>query len=105
VGGRRCTFPPARTIFALDLAPGREGLLDLAGEGEASGLMLGEDELAVCLDVKDSAGACDQLGPDAQLLLQLVRQTGGSRQVASRPAVFDGDAFGHALASLGLSYA
>jgi hypothetical protein len=73
----------------------RDGVLDLARHGEAPGSLLGEDEIAVDADVEDTARALDQLGPDAELALQLVRQTGGAREIISNQAVLDGDPFGH----------
>lgn len=53
------------------------------------GLVLAEYQLPVRCHVEDSPAALDQLGLDAQRLLQLVRQTGGSRQVVSLRAVRD----------------
>jgi hypothetical protein len=75
--------------------PGADGALDLAGRGEASRSLLREDEIAVDDDVEDASRALDELGPDAESCFQLVRQTGGARQVASSAAVLDGDVFGH----------
>jgi len=60
------------------VGPRRDHRLDLPLRGKASGLLLREDELAVQLDVEDAAAALDQRGPSPELLLQLVRQTGGT---------------------------
>jgi hypothetical protein len=88
--------PSLRARFFLACAcPGGDRSLDLASGGKAAYLLLREDELAVQLDVEDAAASLDQLGPRAQLLLQLVRQTGGAGQVVSSYAVLDGDVFGH----------
>jgi len=69
--------------------------LDLAGEREAAGLPLGEDQLVVDGDLEDPAGPLDELGLDAQLLLDLLRQTGGAGIVVSDPAVLDCYSGGH----------
>jgi len=50
---------------------------------------LGEDELAVGDDVELTAGARDDVGVDAERLLDRGRQTGGLRQVVSNLAVAD----------------
>ena len=52
--------------------------------------VLAEDEVAVETDVEDAATALDQLGLNAVLLLDHLRQTGGFGQVVSFSAVFDG---------------
>jgi hypothetical protein len=72
-----------------------EGRLDLAGMGKAACLLLGEDQLVVDGDFEDSTGSLDELGLDAELLLDLLRQTGGAGVVVSDPAVLDDDARGH----------
>ena len=76
-------------------SPGGDCALDLARSGKAPELLLGEDELAVQLDVEDAAAALDQRGAGPELLLQLVRQTGGAGQIVSSHAILDGDVFGH----------
>ena len=53
--------------------------------------MLGEQELAVGVDVEDAAGAADQLDVGLELFLDRVLQTGGSGEVVSSTTVFDGD--------------
>jgi hypothetical protein len=70
---------------------------DLAGFREPAGLPLGEHQLAVHLDVEDAGGSLDELGLDAELLLDLCRQTGGARKVVSDGAVLDRDERGHTL--------
>jgi len=52
-------------------------------------LVLGEDELAVLLDVVDAPAATDQRGVDAVPVLDRGRQTGGPGFVVSDPAVRD----------------
>jgi cell division FtsZ-interacting protein ZapD len=92
-----CSAPAGRcqALSGARALPGGDCFLDLAREGKAPDLLLREDELAVQPDVEDAAAALDQLGADAQLLLQLVRQTGGARQVVSGHAVLDGNVFSH----------
>ena len=53
--------------------------------------MAAEDERPVRLDIEDTTRALDQLGPVAELILDDVRQTGGSRQIVSLAAVGDAD--------------
>ena len=69
---------------------------DLAGLGEAPLLLLGEDDLVARGDLEHPASALHQVRPDAELLLDLVRQTGGARVVVSDGAVLDDDVPGHA---------
>jgi len=69
-----------------------ESCLDLAGLREAAQRALGEDRLAVELDLEDPAFPFDQLGFEVQLLADRVRQTGGTGVVVSRNTVFDGQA-------------
>jgi hypothetical protein len=45
--------------------------------GEAANVVLAPDLLAVHVDVEDAARALDQLGINAELLLDRSRQTGG----------------------------
>jgi hypothetical protein len=64
--------------------------------GEAAHLLLGEEQVIVHGDLEDATTAADELGGDAELLLDLSRQTGGAGIVASTGAVLDGDVFlGH----------
>ncbi len=56
---------------------------------ESAGLELRVDERSVDVDVEDASAAGDQLGLDAELLLDLCRQTGGFWLVVSGRAVFD----------------
>ncbi len=67
----------------------REGSGDFARFREAPRLLLGENDLVVEGHVKDPAMPFDQASFEAELALDLVRQTGGSWQVASGSAVFD----------------
>jgi hypothetical protein len=62
--------------------------------------VLGEDEVAVDAHVEDPDGALHDLGPEAEPLLDRVRQTGGPREVVSDRAVFDDD-LGQAAAPSG----
>jgi len=68
------------------------------------GFLLGKNELVVHFDLEDPAGSLDELGPDAELSLDLFRQTGGSRVVVSDGAVLDGDVRGHGLLLSGRHY-
>ena len=68
---------------------------DLAGVWETACLLLGEDQLVVDGDLEDSTGSLDELRLDAELLLDLLRQTGGAGVVVSDPAVLDDDGRGH----------
>jgi hypothetical protein len=77
---------------------------DLAGVREPAGLLLGEDELVVDRDLEDSSRSFDELRLDAQLLLDLFRQTGGARVVVSDGAVLDRDLRGHVLLLSGPDY-
>lgn len=54
-------------------------------------LVFAEDQLTIDDDVKDPAGAFDELGFDAKLVFDCLRQTGGLGQVISHTAVFDAD--------------
>ena len=53
--------------------------------------MFREDPLAVDGDVEDPAAAAHEMALDAQLFLDLSRQTGGSRKIVSNAAVIDPD--------------
>jgi hypothetical protein len=77
---------------------------DFAGLRESAGLLLGEHELVVHRDLEDSSGSLDELRPDAQLLLDLFRQTGGAREVVSDGAVLDRDVRRHVLLLSGPDY-
>jgi hypothetical protein len=63
---------------------------------ESPGFALGIDRLAVQAYLEDAAPPLDQLRPEIEGPLELVRQTGGARMVVSDDAVFDLDP-GHAL--------
>lgn len=52
--------------------------------------MFAVDQLAVDLDVEDSASALDQLGIDSELLLDGFRQTGGRGEVVSFDTILNG---------------
>jgi hypothetical protein len=58
---------------------------------EAPELLLREDQLVAGSDLEDAAAAADEQGFQAELVLDLSRQTGGSRIVVSARAVFDGN--------------
>ena len=62
---------------------------DLLRTGKAVVPVPGEHELAVCRDVEDAVRPFDELGLDAQCLLDLGRQTDGPGQVVSNCAVSD----------------
>jgi hypothetical protein len=63
--------------------------------GEAPRLFLGEEQLVVDGDLEDPTRPLDELRFDAELLLDLLRQTGGAGVVVSDSAVLDDDACGH----------
>jgi hypothetical protein len=66
---------------------------------EAAKLLLGEDQVVADGDLEDPAAALDEPGLKSELLLDLSRQTGGTRVVVSSDAVLDGDLGGHPNAS------
>jgi hypothetical protein len=57
--------------------------------GEAMGVMLGVDHLPVHLDVEDAAVTGLELGVDAEVLLEIGRQTGGAGKIVSLRAIGD----------------
>jgi hypothetical protein len=59
--------------------------------GEAARDLLRVDQLAVEPDVEDTATTLDELGLDAEALLDLLRQTGGAGTEVSGDAVLDSD--------------
>jgi len=59
--------------------------------------MLAEDHISVSDDVEDATAALDQLGLNAEFLVDGCDQTGRTRLVISLYAVFDGDFHGFAL--------
>jgi hypothetical protein len=67
--------------------------------GKAACLLLGEEQLIVDGDLEDATRSFDELGFDAELLLDLLRQTGGAGEVVSDAAVLDDDGCGHGAAS------
>ena len=75
-----------------------EGGFDLAGVGKAAGVLLREDQLSVHRDLEDASGSLEELGLDTEPGLDLLRQTGGAREVVSDAAVLDGDTLGHGRA-------
>lgn len=66
--------------------------LDLAGFREPSGGLFGVNQLFVQLDLEHAATPLDELGFDAELIPNRVRQTGGPRKVVSNNTVFNGKA-------------
>jgi hypothetical protein len=62
-----------------DLALGREPAL----------ILLREDRFPIDRHDEDSAAAADDLAVDAEFAFDLSRQTGGSGEVVSNPAVVD----------------
>ena len=79
----------------LSSQAGSEDLFDLLGLGEAPIRLLGVDQLAVPFDLEDPVAPFDELGFDAELISNRVRQTGGSGQVVSNDAVFNGKIVSH----------
>jgi hypothetical protein len=55
--------------------------------GEATDLVLREDELSIHDNIKDAVGALDQLRLDAELIGDSGRQTGGLRKIVSGYAI------------------
>jgi hypothetical protein len=55
--------------------------------GEATDLVLREDELSIHDNIKDAVGALDQLWLDAELIGDSGRQTGGLWKVVSGYAI------------------
>ncbi len=82
---------PAWTVSLALLDQRRELLQHLIVLGEAADCFLAEDQLAVRDDLENAAAAGNQLRLDLKLLLNGVRQTGGSGQVVSLRAVGDGN--------------
>jgi hypothetical protein len=70
---------------------GGDGVFDFAGGRKAAGPLLREHQIAVDGHLEDAAAALDELWTKAEVFFQLVRQTGGSRQVVSNDAVLDRD--------------
>jgi len=69
----------------------RQRLEDLFVFRETAEGFLREDQLAVALDLEDSARGFDEARFDVELLLDLGRQTGGPGEIVSDAAVFDLD--------------
>ena len=84
-------FLPA--VRRLRLHPG-DGGFDFPGLGESSQFFFGEDQLFVGPDFKDASQTLDQFGIGSKSLFEVSRQTGGSGQVVSGDAVFDGEVHG-----------
>ena len=77
-----------------DTAALRARLLS-SGFREPAALLLGEQEVIAEGDFETASGALDELRLEAELLPELVRQTGGARVVVSDGAVLDGEGTGH----------
>ena len=67
----------------------RQRLRHFSGLGKAARRAFGEDQLAVEGDFEDAVLPFDQGGLDVELVVDLVRQTGGSGLVVSNHAVLD----------------
>jgi len=72
---------------AIDLRANQPENLPVVGEAPRGSL--GENQLAVDVDLEHAAVGGDQLAIDAQVTLELSRQTGGAGLVVSFAAVFD----------------
>ena len=59
--------------------------------------MFGKDQVVVDLDVEDAALAADELGVDAETVLDFSRETRGGGLVVSNYAVRDADVHGAML--------
>ena len=79
--------------FAFIVRPASRQRLELRDQfavvGKLARFVLAVDERAVHGNVKNASGTLDQLGGNAELLLDLFRQTGGSREIVSHPTVLD----------------
>ena len=53
--------------------------------------MLGVDQFLLQANIENSADSRDQLNIGRKILLQFIRQTGGSREIISLGAIFDTD--------------
>ena len=62
---------------------------------ETTCLLLGEEQLVVDGDLEDPSGTLDELRLDPELLLDLLRQTGGAGVVVSDAAVLNDDSGSH----------
>lgn len=72
-----------------------DGGCHFAGLRKTTCLFLGEEDLAVQGDVENTAMPLDQLRGESEFGFDLVRQTGGSRKIASGSAVFDNQSMIH----------
>ena len=66
-------------------------ILYLTISGESAGLSLGENRLAIEMNLEDTTTAFDELRLDTETFLDAVRQTGGAGVVVSNPAIFNRD--------------
>ena len=63
---------------------------DLDGKGKTAGVVFGIELFAIQRYIKHTAGTLDQVDRAlGKLFLQVVRQTGGTREVVSNHTVFD----------------
>jgi hypothetical protein len=74
---------------------GRDQAFDFAVVGEAIGLALGEDGLAVEADLEVAGGPDRDVRVEAQLGLEPIRESDRSRFVPSHPAISDVDFVRH----------
>jgi hypothetical protein len=70
---------------------------DLALGWESALIPFREDRLPVNADDEDAAAAADDLAVDAEFSFDLSRQTGGSGEVVSNPAVVDSYVHGYVV--------
>ena len=66
--------------------------------GKDASDLLGIDQIAIGFDLKDAAHRFDQVRVFLQLAINFLRQTDGTGEIPSTPAVFNGDL--HCLVSL-----
>ena len=78
-------------MAVASLSRSADQVLDLARVGEASPVVLREDQPAINVDVEDAPLAPNQFRVDAELLLEGGGQTGRPRQIVSRDTPGDGD--------------
>lgn len=69
----------------------RQQSFHLAVFRESPGPPLGEEDFSLELDFEVAVATLDEPGLDREALLNVIRQTGGSWQVVSNHAIFDGD--------------
>ena len=91
--------PPAAALADADGSALAQTVEDLPGLGEAAGLVLGVEQLAVDNDIELAVASDLELGDYSGLFLDRGRETRGLGLVVSHPAVLDRDLHGDLLGS------